>query len=45
MPWFSQGLKESSKTKQRLYIEFLKNKRAKAEENIRTTKIFLRNIK
>lgn len=25
-PWFSKGPKKLSKTKQRLYIEFLKNK-------------------
>ena len=30
-PWFSKGLKKSSKTKQRLYIKFLKNKSAESE--------------
>ena len=37
-PWFSKGLKKSSKTKQRLYIKFLKNKSAKSEK--KPTKIF-----
>ena len=31
MPWFSKELKKSSKTKQRLYINFLKNKSAESE--------------
>ena len=31
-PWFSKGLKKFSKTKQRLYIQFLKNKSAESEE-------------
>ena len=31
-PWFSNGLKKSFKTKQRLYINFLKNKSAESEE-------------
>ena len=35
---FSKGLKKSSKTKQRLYIKFLKNKSAKSEK--KPTKIF-----
>ena len=35
---FSKGLKKSSKTKQRLYITFLKNKSAKSEK--KPAKIF-----
>ena len=31
-PWFSKGLKKSSKTKPRLYIKFLKNKSAESEK-------------
>ena len=32
MAWLSKGLKKSSKTKQRLYLTFLKNKSLQFEE-------------
>ena len=31
-PWLSKGLQKSSKTKQRLYLKFLKNKSPESEE-------------
>ena len=42
-PWFSKGLKKSSKTKQMLYIKSLKALNLK--KNIKTTKIFLKSLK
>ena len=39
-PWFSKGLKKSSKTKQRLYIKFLKSKSAESEEKYKNYKSF-----
>ena len=45
MPWFSKGLKKSSKAKQRLYIKCSKNKSTKSEENMKTTKIFWKSLK
>ena len=44
-PWFSNGLKKSCKTKQRLYIKFLKNKALNLKKNVKTTKIFLKSLK
>ena len=37
-PWFSKGLKKSSKTKERLYIKFLKDKRTESEEKYKNYK-------
>ena len=36
--WFSKRVKKPSKTKQRLYIKFLKNKSAESEEKYRNYK-------
>ena len=44
-PWFSKGLKKSSKTKQRLYIKFLKNKSAKSEEKCKNYKNLFEKLK
>ena len=44
-PWFSKGLKESSKTKQRLYIKFLKNKSAESEEKYKNYKNLFEKLK
>ena len=38
MPWFSKELKKFSKTKQRLYIKFSKNKSAESEEKYKNYK-------
>ena len=38
-PWFSKGLKKSSKTKQRLYINL------NLKKNIKTPNIFLKSLK
>ena len=35
-PWFSKELKKSSKTKQRLYIKFLRYKSAESEERYKS---------
>ena len=40
---FSKGLKKSFKTKQRLYINFLKKKIAESEK--KNAKIFLKSLK
>ena len=37
-PWFSKGRKKLSKTKQRLYIELLKNKNAESDEKYKNYK-------
>ena len=37
-PWFNKVLKKPSKTKQRLYIKFLKNKSAESEEKYKNYK-------
>ena len=37
-PWFSKGLKKSSKTKQRLYIKPLKMKSAESKEKYKNYK-------
>ena len=39
-PWFRKRLKKCSKTKQRLYIKFLKSKALKLKQYIRTKKLF-----
>ena len=44
-PWFSKGLKKSSKTKQRLYIKFLKNKSAESEEKYKNYKNLFEKLK
>ena len=44
-PWFSKGVSKSSKTKQRLYIKFLKNKSAESEEKYKNYKIFFEKLK
>ena len=44
-PWFSKWLKKSSKTKQRLYIKFLKNKSAKSEEKYKNYKNLFEKFK
>ena len=44
-PWFSKGLKKSSKTEQRLYIKFLKNKSAESEEKYKNYKNLLEKLK
>ena len=44
-PWFSKGLKKSSKTKQRLYIKFLKNKSAESEEKLKNYKNLFEKLK
>ena len=45
MPWFSKGLKKSSKTKQRLCIKFLKNKSAESEEKYKNYKNLFEKLK
>ena len=45
MPWFSKGLKKSSKSKQKLYIKFLKNKSVESEEKYKNYKNFFEKIK
>ena len=42
--WFSKGLKKS-KTKQRLYIKFLKNKNAESEEKHKKYKNIFEKLK
>ena len=43
-PWLGKGLKIFSKTRQRLYIEFLKSKKYwRWKKTLRTTKIFSKN--
>ena len=45
-PWFSNGVKKSSKFEQRLYIKFLKNKSAEFEEKYKNYKnLFLKSLK
>ena len=44
-PWFSKGLKKSSKTKQRLYIKFLKIKNAESEEKYKNYKNLFKKLK
>ena len=44
-PWFSKGLKNSSKTKQRLYITFLKHKSAESEEKYKNYKNSFEKLK
>ena len=44
-PWFSKGLKKSSKTKQRLYIKVLKSKSAEPEEKYRNYKDIFEKLK
>ena len=43
--WFSKGPKKLSKTKQRLYIEFLKNKNAESEEKYKNYKNLFEKLK
>ena len=50
-PWITAGIKKSSKWKQQLYTEFLKNRNRKNEtetermkQNIRTIKNFIHQI-
>ena len=43
--WFSKGLKKSSKTKQKLYIKFLKNKSAESEEKYKNYKNLFEKLK
>ena len=45
MPWFSRVLKKSSKTKQRLYINFLRNKRDEFEGKYKNYKSFFEKLK
>ena len=45
MPWFGKGLKESSKTKQSLYIKVLKNKSAESEEKYKNYKNHFEKLK
>ena len=44
-PWFSKGLKKSSKTKQKLYIKFLKNKSAESEKKYKNYRNFFEKLK
>ena len=44
-PWFSKGLKKSSKTEQRLYIIFLKSKSAESEEKYKNYKNLFEKLK
>ena len=44
-PWFRKGLKKSPKTKQRLYITFLKNKSTKSEEKYKNYKNLFEKLK
>ena len=44
-PSFSNGPKKSSKTKQRLYIKFLKNKSAESEEKYKNYKNLFEKLK
>ena len=43
--WFSKGPKKLSKTKQRLYIEFLENKNAESEEKYKNYKNLFEKLK
>ena len=43
-PWFSKGLKKSSKTKQRLSIKFKENKSTESEEKYKKYKIKSKKI-
>ena len=45
MSWFSKGLKKSSKTKQRLYIKFLKNKSAESDKRYKNYKNLFEKFK
>ena len=45
MPWFRKGLKKSSKTKQRLYIKFLKNKSVESEKKYKSCKNIFEKLK
>ena len=44
-PWFRRRLKKSSKTKQRLYINFLQNKSAESEEKYKNYKNLFEKLK
>ena len=44
-PWFGKGLKKSSKTKQKLYIKFLKNKSAESERKHKSCKSLFEKLK
>ena len=44
-PWFSKGLNKSSKTKQRLYIKFLKDKSTESEKKIKNFKNLFEKLK
>ena len=44
-PWFSNGLKKYSKTKQRLYIKFSKNKSVEPEEKYKNYNIIFKKLK
>ena len=44
-PWFSKRLKKPSKTKQRPYINFLKNKTFILKKNVKAIKVFLKSVK
>ena len=44
-PSFSKGLKKSSKTKQRPYIKFLKNKSTESEEKCKNYKNIFEKLK
>ena len=45
MPWFSKGLKKSSKTKKSLYITFLENKSFESEEQYKNYKNIFEKLK
>ena len=45
MPWFSKGLKKPSKTKQRLYVKFLKDKSTESEEKYKNHKNHFEKLK
>ena len=44
-PWFREGLRQSSKTNQRLYITFLKNKSTKSAEKYKNYKNLFEKLK
>ena len=44
-PWISKGLKKSSKTKQRLYIKFLKTKTLEDESKYKNYKILFEKLR
>ena len=44
-PWISIGLKKSSKTKQRLYIKFLKTKTLEDESKYKNYKILFEKLR